>query len=132
MERALTLWPSDRLDYPLPAVLVYDPADPLAVKLAFLHNGRETVSYMFARDLLAEGLDQRCGDGDVTLEPHFEMPATWLVLTLIPESGYPFELYVARPVVESIVTAIYQLVPMGKERIGGAVDEAIARILAVS
>ncbi|MFI9553155.1 SsgA family sporulation/cell division regulator [Nonomuraea endophytica] len=126
----MTLLPCDSPATPLKAVLVYDKRDPLAVRLTFLQGSRETVSYVFGRDLLAEGLDQRAGLADVVVEPHAELPQEWLLLVLRPESGLPFELYMSRAPVETAVTAMYRLVPMGREQVGAAVDEAIARIFA--
>lgn len=54
---------------PLEAELRYSTSDPLAV-VALFHTGEPTdVRWVFARDLLAEGLDHRVGDGDIVVWP---------------------------------------------------------------
>ena len=54
---------------PVNADLRYDSADPYAVCLS-LHTDRgRTVDWIFARDLLADGVHRRTGIGDVVVEP---------------------------------------------------------------
>ncbi|MGW0546223.1 SsgA family sporulation/cell division regulator [Streptomyces altiplanensis] len=57
----------------LPATLRYDRAEPFAVRMTFpppaTLEGVE-VSWMFARDLLATGVDTRAGLGDVRVRPY--------------------------------------------------------------
>jgi len=49
---------------PLEAELQYDPRDPYAVTTVFM-TGRSQVRWTFGRDLLAAGLYEPSGDGDV-------------------------------------------------------------------
>ena len=53
---------------PLDAELQYDPRDPYAVTTVFM-TGRSHVRWTFGRDLLAEGLYEPSGDGDVHVWP---------------------------------------------------------------
>lgn len=55
---------------PVHARFRYDPADPYAVQATF-HTEAEpqTVTWTFARELLATGLDQPAGLGDVQVWP---------------------------------------------------------------
>ena len=53
----------------LDAELRYDPADPLAVTLAIGIECGEPVIWTFARDLLADGVKEPAGEGDITIEP---------------------------------------------------------------
>ncbi|GHA76817.1 SsgA family sporulation/cell division regulator [Streptomyces termitum] len=57
----------------VPATLRYDLDDPYAVSMAFpppaTLEGVE-VSWAFARELLAQGVDRPAGDGDVRLRPY--------------------------------------------------------------
>ena len=53
---------------PLEAELQYDPADPYAVTTVFM-TGRSQVRWTFGRDLLAAGLYEPSGDGDVHVWP---------------------------------------------------------------
>ncbi|MBG0828208.1 SsgA family sporulation/cell division regulator [Planomonospora sp. ID67723] len=129
----LTLWPVEAPDQPLMAVVSYRADDPYAVRLAFLAgDGRETFDYLFARELLIDGLDlDQCeplGLGDVRVGP---APAgDWLVLSLPGVDGEWFELYATRAHLAGFVEATLGVVPMGRERELVDVDAVIAAILA--
>src|ERR1044072_6700001 len=64
-ELHLRLVVSSEPPLPPPAGLRYDPADPYAVHATFHTGAEETVEWVFARDLLAEGLHRPTGTGDV-------------------------------------------------------------------
>lgn len=53
---------------PIDAELQYDPRDPYAVTTVFM-TGRSQVRWTFGRDLLAAGLYEPSGDGDVHVWP---------------------------------------------------------------
>lgn len=53
---------------PIEAELQYDPRDPYAVTTVFI-TGRNHVRWTFGRDLLATGLYEPAGDGDVHVWP---------------------------------------------------------------
>ncbi|TJZ56861.1 SsgA family sporulation/cell division regulator [Streptomyces piniterrae] len=56
----------------VPAVLQYQPADPLAVRMSFppeISLDGAAVDWAFARELLAEGLRMPAGRGDVRVRP---------------------------------------------------------------
>ena len=53
---------------PIDAELHYDPRDPYAVTTVFM-TGASQVRWTFGRDLLAEGLYEPSGDGDVHVWP---------------------------------------------------------------
>jgi hypothetical protein len=53
---------------PLPAQFRYDPEDPYAVTVLFM-AGRGTQEWMFARDLLSDGLLTPSGLGDLKVRP---------------------------------------------------------------
>jgi Streptomyces sporulation and cell division protein, SsgA len=53
---------------PIEAELQYDSNDPYAVTTVFM-TGTSQVRWTFGRDLLAEGLFEPCGDGDVHVWP---------------------------------------------------------------
>lgn len=55
----------------LPVVLHYDVADPYAVHATFRTGQGEGVSWVFARELLALGVNRPSGDGDVRVWPSF-------------------------------------------------------------
>jgi hypothetical protein len=54
---------------PLVASLYYNAADPYAIRMAFHVGTDEPVEWIFARDLLAAGLDRPAGEGDVQVWP---------------------------------------------------------------
>lgn len=54
---------------PLETELRYSTDDPLAVVVLFDTGEGEPIRWVFARDLLAQGLDAKTGDGDITVLP---------------------------------------------------------------
>jgi len=54
---------------PLVASLYYSGSDPYAVRMAFHVGTDEPVEWIFARDLLATGIESRQGEGDVQVWP---------------------------------------------------------------
>jgi len=54
---------------PLVASMFYSGSDPYAVRMAFHVGTDEPVEWIFARDLLAAGLESRQGEGDVQVWP---------------------------------------------------------------
>lgn len=70
---------------PVAATWVYDPADPFAVVLRIRHHRRRWVEWVFARDLLDEGLTAPAGLGDIRVEP---FPGDGLLITLSSPDGH--------------------------------------------
>src|SRR5256714_7570896 len=54
---------------PLVASMYYSGSDPYAVRMAFQVGTDEPVEWIFARDLLAAGIESRQGEGDVQVWP---------------------------------------------------------------
>jgi hypothetical protein len=54
---------------PVPTGLRYDASDPYAVHATFHTGGQDTVDWVFARELLSEGLRRPAGSGDVRVWP---------------------------------------------------------------
>jgi hypothetical protein len=54
---------------PLVASMYYSGTDPYAVRMAFHVGTDEPVEWIFARDLLAAGIESRQGEGDVQVWP---------------------------------------------------------------
>ncbi|NBE56307.1 SsgA family sporulation/cell division regulator [Streptomyces boluensis] len=57
----------------IPATLLYDPRDPYAVDMAFPAPATlegVDVSWTFARELLASGIERPTGEGDVRVRPY--------------------------------------------------------------
>lgn len=54
---------------PVPVRLLFEQADPFAVHMTFTTAPGRDVSWVFARDLLLDGLLRPVGDGDVRIWP---------------------------------------------------------------
>lgn len=105
---------------PLIAGLLYDKSDPYAVKVSFPETDvSEPAEWVFARDLLLQGLKGPAGSGGVRICP---MPRGLLGIVLISPHGQARFDFDAREV-DDFVTASCRLVPEGCER--GAVANAI-------
>src|SRR5487761_1019310 len=87
---------------PLVASMYYSGSDPYAVRMAFHVGTDEPVEWIFARDLLAAGIESRQGEGVVQNielsspfgQAHFEAPAEAM---------------------SAFLKRTYSLVPAGKE-----------------
>ncbi|MFG2631921.1 SsgA family sporulation/cell division regulator [Streptomyces sp. NPDC048473] len=94
---------SDDSSLPIPAGLRYDTADPYAVRVTF-YTFDEMVEWVFARDLLAQGLYQPAGIGDVRMWPSSRLGESNVCLALrsgeeealFEASARPLELFVKR------------------------------------
>ena len=100
----------------VPAVLVYDPADPWAVTLAVAGH-----AWLFARELLATGLYEPAGHGDVQVSPDTGGVFGHIVLTLSSPTGTA-ALALPRGTVEKLLEAAEALIPPGHERIDWAAE----------
>jgi hypothetical protein len=111
------------------AHLRYDPADPYAVHLSFDHDeSYETVTWSFARELLATGLDEPAGIGDLRLFPWRGPRGEFIALSLSsPDGSALFE--VARSVLARFLRRTYAAVPRGQETEHLDIDGALAWLL---
>jgi len=103
---------------PLAATLVYSREAPYAVRIAFHIGLDEPVEWIFARDLLSAGIEEREGLGDVTVWPSAEAesgePGSVLNLKLSSPFGHAHFEVPARSV-SDFLCRTYQLVPAGEE-----------------
>jgi hypothetical protein len=114
---------------PLAAELYYDKLDPYAVSARF-RTGASEVRWVFARELLAEGLYEPTGDGDVHVWPCLD--ARGRAVTIIELSSPDGEaLMQARSEdVTDFLSRCEQLVPFGTEDNLMDIDAVLAQILA--
>lgn len=103
---------------PLVASMHYSAADPYAVRMAFHVGTDEPVEWIFARDLLAAGIEARQGEGDVQVWPSATScgPDPGAVLNI--ELSSPFgRAHFEAPAgaMSSFLRRTYQIVPPGKE-----------------
>jgi len=129
---ALNLLGADGAAFPLDAELRYSAADPLAVEALFDDGSADPIRWVFARDLLASGLHQRSGEGDVVIWPTTDAdgrPAAHLRLhspdgdALLEASAYAIEAFLA---------ATRRLVPPGTEHEHLDVDSVLDALLGES
>jgi hypothetical protein len=125
---------------PVPATLVYDAADPFAVRVRFGDDGRDQVEdptvdpdedsgveWLLSRDLLRTGLTAPAGDGDVRLWPaRGGMDVLFLQLRA-PSGEALFE--VSSAVVGDFLRESELLVPTGAESEALRVDEELVALL---
>lgn len=125
----LHLLGSDGHVLPLTVELHYDVADPLAVTALFDEGGDDRVQWVFARDLLEAGLDQRSGAGDVVVWPTQDADGRPVVhLRLCSPHGDAL-LEASAEAVEHFLAATWLLVPPGTEHLHLDIDNALRALL---
>lgn len=112
------------------ASLRYEPEDPYAVHVMFHPDGSSSdqVSWSFSRELMASGLDEPTGIGDVRVWPWTTPRGDSVALALSsPDGNALFE--VSRAVVMRFLRRTYSLVPRGRESSYVNVDQTVTRLL---
>ncbi|MGA5817101.1 SsgA family sporulation/cell division regulator [Kitasatospora sp. NPDC094028] len=118
---------SPELSLGLVVDLEYDPGDPYAVRFTFHLPGEPPVVWVFARELLLDGLGRPAGEGDVRIEPVGEDRAE-VYVTLCSPGGEARLRSAAAPLV-AFLARTDRLVPMGREAAGRELDARLADIL---
>jgi len=99
---------------PLTASLYYRGDDPYAIRMAFHVGTDDPVEWIFARDLLAEGLDGAAGDGDVRVLPSTAAHRDVLNLVLSSPFGQAhFEAPLTA--LTGFLLRTFEVVPAGRE-----------------
>ncbi|OZM72092.1 sporulation protein SsgA [Amycolatopsis antarctica] len=111
---------------PVKVELRYDTLDPYAVVAAF-RAGQDWVEWVFARDLLADGLLADAGDGDVHIRPSAEDPEAVLMELSSPSGQAVFE--TSAQELADFLDRTYEVVLPGNEHHWVTVDEALTRLL---
>ncbi|MFF3468339.1 SsgA family sporulation/cell division regulator [Streptomyces sp. NPDC002619] len=109
--------------------LSYESADPYAVHALFLLDDHEPVEWVFARELLAQGLHRPTGPGDVHVWPLRGRDQYELCIALASPAGNALLIAPAREVA-SFLQRTDALVPPGTEAAHLDLDTQLARILA--
>lgn len=126
---ALHLLAGDGNVLPLSVELHYDAGDPLAITALFDDGGDQRIRWVFARDLLEAGLDQRSGAGDVVIWPSHDMDGRPVVhLRLCSPLGDAL-LEASADEVERFLAATWRLVPPGAEHVHLNIDGVIRALL---
>jgi len=113
---------------PLPVKLCYSAADPYAVRAVFSGDGME-VEWVFARELLRQGLTSPTGDGDVHVWPSWGTGRELLMISLTSPDGQAV-LEAAAEDVRRFLERTTLVVPDGEESMHLDLDAELARLLA--
>ena len=114
---------------PIEAELRYDPTDPFAVTTVF-RTGHSEVRWTFGRDLLAEGLYEPAGDGDVHVWPCLDSNGHAVVIIELCSPDGEALVQARTGDLRSFVDRMSRAVKPGSESELIDVDAAIAAILA--
>ena len=122
-ELGLRLVAAEQTIVPLVASLYYRGSDPYAIRIAFHVGADEPVEWIFARELLADGMTTPVGDGDVQIwpsspeaDPDGEIRGPLIVLNVKLSSPFG-EAHFEAPA-EAIIKFLdrtYSIVRMGQE-----------------
>lgn len=126
---------SEELSFRIPVELRYDAGDPYAVRLTFHLPGDAPVTWAFGRELLLDGINKPCGEGDVHIAPASSEELSDVRIRLQVGSDRAVFRAGAAPLV-AFLDRTDRLVPLGQERSLGdfemSLDEALDRIFAES
>ena len=114
----------DGTDLPVQVLLRYQAADPYAVMFAFLSPGE--TSWLFARDLLDEGLARFAGLGDVRIWPG-PRSGTLLMALSSPDGNALFEF--SASAVRGFLQRAYVCVHSGRESDYIDMDQVVMDLL---
>ncbi|MET0234126.1 MAG: SsgA family sporulation/cell division regulator [Kibdelosporangium sp.] len=112
------------------ADLRYDTTDPYAITALFHPAGADEVRWVFARDLLEQGLVRWVGEGDVRIGPDLTDPESTGVELISPSSRVL--LRVSTRQVVDFLDETYRAVPPGAQESWLDIDTQIERFLALS
>ena len=113
---------------PIEAELRYDAADPYAVTTVFM-TGNSQVCWTFGRELLATGLYEPSGDGDVHVWPCLDADGHAVVIIELCSPDGEALVQAKTGDLRTFVDRMGALVPTGAESEHIDVDAAIAAIL---
>ncbi|WP_433455340.1 SsgA family sporulation/cell division regulator [Streptomyces sp. CA-142005] len=112
----------------LPTRLSYRRRDPFAVHVTFHTETHGPVVWVFARDLLAHGMHEPSGEGDVRVRPSGRGADAMLHLSLSSPHGHA-RLRTSLPALADWLRLTYLLVPAGREGDELDLDTELSRLL---
>lgn len=110
------------------AQLLFRADDPYAVEAVFDLGGGEPVRWLFARDLLDEGLVHPVGDGDVHVAPGQHPGGAATVQLQLSSPGGVAVLEAYADDVLAFLEQVYAMVPPGQESLFLDLDGALDRL----
>lgn len=111
----------------VPCELEYRAEEPYAIRATF-RTGAADIEWMFARDLMLEGLQRPSGEGDVVIWPEHHAATPLTLIALNSPSGQAV-LECERDHIELFLRRTFQIVPLGDEGTTMDVDQWIHEIL---
>jgi hypothetical protein len=105
----------------------YDSHEPYAVTVAFATERARWVEWVFARELLIEGLTEPAGEGDLRIHPD-EDPDLLVLEIHVPSGSAAFAL--DRDDTEEFLAETLDLVPAGTESTHFDIDRLLAELTA--
>jgi hypothetical protein len=114
---------------PIDAELHYDPRDPYAVTTVFI-TGATQVRWTFGRDLLAQGLYEPTGDGDVHVWPCLDADGRAVVIIELCSPDGEALVQAQTGDLSAFVDRMHRAVAPGRESDNMDVDAALAAIFA--
>lgn len=113
---------SEELAFRIPVELGYEARDPYAVRLTFHLPGDAPVTWAFGRELLLDGINKPCGDGDVHIAPTHPEELSDVHIRLQVGCDRALFRASAAPLV-AFLDRTDRLVPLGRERDLGDFEE---------
>ncbi|HET8604604.1 MAG TPA: SsgA family sporulation/cell division regulator [Marmoricola sp.] len=110
----------------------YIPSDPWAVTVELSSHTGASVTWTFARELLAQGRYEPVGDGDVHIWPCLGSDASAVVILELDPGANGVLLEASAREVNAFVEAALALVPAGTESARLDIDASLARLLSGS
>ncbi len=118
---------TDSGSLPLVAAMAYDTTDPWAVRVSF-DTETGTVTWLFARQLLTDGVAKTVGEGDVRVWPSVIGREHFVNLAMASPSGSAlFE--IDRDALVEFLQQTYLAVPTGHEGLNIDLDAELALLL---
>lgn len=114
----------------LPASFHYRRSDPYAVLLAIGVNRTGTVDWVFARDLLREGMSRPAGEGAVLVSPR-SSPRGPVVRIVVRSRGGSAVFDIETSAVADFLDRAHGLVPPGTEGSHADIDHLVALLLGI-
>ncbi len=109
------------------ALLDYAAHEPYSVRATF-RTSEGDVNWVFARELIAEGLRKPAGDGDIAMWPSKTDGHEVLCISLSSPSGQAL-MEAPREIIEDFLARSYTIVPVGSESALIDMDSLIDRLL---
>ena len=113
---------------PVQAELRYDRNDPYAVSAVF-STGSSQVQWVFSRDLLAEGIYEPSGDGDVHVWPCLDARGSAVVVIELCSPDGEALMQACSKELTAFIASTDKVVSRGSESLLVDVDTALASLL---